>query len=132
MIFKYHIPFPPLNHFVECIIYHSGYSPAHAREKLLPDGMVNLIIDLTEIPKNLYDNDNPSQKTAFRRGWLSGIHQEYLTIDAGQNSAMLVASFKPGKLRSLSIISTIFCCDAASLATNWAEPSPWEPTPLPP
>ncbi len=96
MILKIHIPAPPLNQFVENMVYHCGYNPLHSRERLLPDGSVDIVIDLTEIPKNVYENEDFNRNTAFRRGWISGFRREFISIDAGQNSEMLVIRFKSG------------------------------------
>lgn len=97
MIFKLHIPNPPLNDFVENIIYYSGLCVPHTKEKLLPDGYVELIIDLTETPKHVYDNEDHQSTRAYRKGWLSGIRREFITIEVAHNSSMMVARFKPGR-----------------------------------
>src|SRR6266850_35326 len=38
--------------FVENLWFYSGLDPDHSKEKLLPDAAVELIIDLTDWPKN--------------------------------------------------------------------------------
>lgn len=98
MIFRLHTPEPPLNNFVENIIYYSGLCVPHTKEKLLPDGFIELIIDLTETPKRVYENeDHQKTRTAYRKGWLSGIRKEFITIEVAHNSSMMVARFKPGR-----------------------------------
>lgn len=93
MIFKLHIPKPPLNQFIENIVYYSGYNPEHGKDRLLPDGSIELVIDLMEGPQHVYDNDDYKKKTAYRKGWISGVKREYITIDSGQNSSMMVVRF---------------------------------------
>lgn len=97
MIFKLHIPVRPLNTFVENIVYYSGYCPPHAKDKLLPDGYIDLVIDLTEVPKHVYDNLDHERKTAYRKGWVSGVRREFITIDSGYDSSMMVVRFRPGR-----------------------------------
>ena len=41
-------PGPPLNQFVEMIWTLAGEGQAHARERLLPDGSVELVVDLAQ------------------------------------------------------------------------------------
>lgn len=97
MIFEIHIPQPPLNTFIENIVYYSGYCPPHQKEKLLPDGYIDLIIDLTDVPKHVYDNVNHDRKIRYRKGWVSGVRREFITIDAGYDSSMMVVRFRPGR-----------------------------------
>lgn len=96
MIFKLHIPKPPLSQFIENIVYYSGYSPEYNKERLLPDGSIEMVIDLQVGAKHVYDNEDYSKKTAYRKGWISGVKREYITIEAGQNSSMMVIRFHNG------------------------------------
>lgn len=97
MIFLLHTPGSPLNEFVENIIYYSGYCPLHTKEKLLPDGYIDLVIDLTDEPKHLYDNLDYEKRVAYRKGWVSGVRRDFITIDAGYDSSMIVVHFRPGR-----------------------------------
>lgn len=92
----FHTPPEPIGQYVQQYIYHQGLVFPYSIERLVPDGTVNIIFDLTEEPKYIYDGDTlaPVQKCA--RVWLSGMHTDYLAISAAQNSEMLVVSFKPG------------------------------------
>lgn len=97
MIFKLHIPKAPLSQFVENIVYYSGYNPLHSKERLLPDGSIEMVIDLDESAKHVYDNEDYNKKTAYRKGWISGIKKEFITIESGQNSSMMVVRFRDGR-----------------------------------
>ena len=44
MIFETKIPEPPLDQYVQNIVYYSGYSPVHAMERFFPDGTTNLVL----------------------------------------------------------------------------------------
>ncbi|MFN0037196.1 MAG: helix-turn-helix domain-containing protein [Saprospiraceae bacterium] len=94
--FHIHQPTFPLNLAVEKIIFYEGYSPPHHKERLLPDGGIDLVIDLTQVPKNLYNNEDFGRYTSFKKSWISGIRREFITIDAGQNSSMMVVRFRAG------------------------------------
>lgn len=96
MILHLHSPGPPLDRFVELITYFEDYQPGHTKEKLLPDGAVEIIVDLTDTPKRLYDRNDLSRGTAFRRAWISGMRRNWIVIEAGANSSMAVIRFKPG------------------------------------
>ncbi len=95
MIFKRHIPATPLNSFVEFLWFYDGFAPDHTKEKLLPDGTMELIIDLRDHPKHTYDPRSLKEKRAFRKSWLSGMHHDYIVISALPGS-MMGAHFRPG------------------------------------
>ena len=91
-----HVPPLPLSRYVEWFWYYRDFVPDHDREHVLPNGSFELIINLEERPRRLFDRQNPSQHQSFRRGWLSGVHTEYLIIDALRNSTMMGVHFRPG------------------------------------
>lgn len=97
MILQFHIPPPPLTHYVELITYYKGYNPPHTIERLLPDGGIDLIIDLTSVPKYIYDNESLTEIQSCKRAWISGMRTEYISIQArAAESEMLVIRFRPG------------------------------------
>ncbi len=83
--------------FVESFIYHKGYFPEHSYERFLPDGNVQIIFDLTDYPKYIYDNESLKEIQACTNVWFSGFRTEPITIPAGENSEMLVVNFQMGK-----------------------------------
>ena len=98
MIFKFHIPVSPLDLFIENIVYiRDEGDVAHNIERLLPDGNVVLIIDLTSEPKYIYDDETLQPVQACHKAWFSGIHSKGLLIPAGQNADQMVITFKKGK-----------------------------------
>lgn len=96
MIFQTYIPKPPLNQFVECFIYHEAFNPAHSVDRFLPDGNVEIIIDLHDQPQFIYDNDSLKEIQACHHVWASGVRTEPITIPSGKESAMFIISFKKG------------------------------------
>lgn len=97
MILQFHIPPLPLTNYVELITYYKGYNPPHTIERLLPDGGIDLIIDLTNVPKYIYDNYTLTEIQSCKRAWISGMRTEYISIQArAAESEMLVIRFRPG------------------------------------
>lgn len=96
MLLHLHRPGPPLDRFVELVTYFDGYTPEHTKEKLLPDGAVEIIIDLTDTPKRLYDANDHSRYIEFRRAWISGMRRGWIVIEAAPASSMAVIRFRPG------------------------------------
>jgi AraC-like DNA-binding protein len=94
-----HQPGPPLDRFVELVTYYADFRPDHSMERLLPDGAVELIVDLTDTPKKLHDPDDPTRFRSFRGAWLSGMRHESIVIEAAQGASMAVIRFRPGGAR---------------------------------
>jgi AraC-like DNA-binding protein len=89
-------PHPPLARHVEWLWYYADFMPDHDREHVLPDGSFDLIINLEDRPRKLFDREQAGRFNSFKRGWLSGAHAEFLVIDALPCSSMIGAHFKPG------------------------------------
>src|SRR3954451_14054 len=89
------MPGPPLSSFVELLWIYEDYVPGHCKEKLLPDGSMEMIIDLRDHPKHTYDPSDLTRATAYRKYWLSGMHDDYIVIEASPGSMMGV-HFRPG------------------------------------
>lgn len=97
MIFKHHIPKYPLNLFIEDFVYYKDYNPVHSIDRFLPDGNINVVIDLTDYPKFIYDNHTLKEIQACRNVWFSGIRSRYITIPSGRDSEMFIINFQKGK-----------------------------------
>ena len=95
MNFELQTPPYPLNQFIESVLYYDNYQPTHQIERLLPDGSVNLIIELTGIDQHVYDNQLLTPAKTHRKAWVSGMHSGYISIDSGYNAAMVIIRFLP-------------------------------------
>ncbi|MEO6013149.1 MAG: helix-turn-helix domain-containing protein [Devosia sp.] len=109
--FAMHFPKPPLDRHVESLTFYSGFAPQHDREKLLPDGAIQIIVDLTDTPKKLYAGETSDIAVDFSKAWISGMHRRWIVIEAQQAASMLVIRFRPGG-------SLAFVPHAASAFTN--------------
>ena len=95
MIYRIHKPGLPLSQFIDFFFYYEGFHAEHSMEKLLPDGSIDLLIDLTETPKKLYNNEEATSYTTFKKSWISGMKTNYILIDASVSN-MVGVHFKPG------------------------------------
>lgn len=96
MIFHTVVPEPPLDTFIERFIYYSDYKPDHAIDRFLPDGNVEIIIDLTEKPQSIYDNLTLKEIQVCKACWASGVRTEPISIPSGADSTMFIIAFKKG------------------------------------
>jgi AraC-like DNA-binding protein len=97
LISKIHIPTFPLSQFIDHFFYYAGYNPEHSVDRLLPDGEVQIIFDLTDYPKYIYDNDSLKEIQSCQNVWFSGFRTEPITIPSGKESEMLIVQFKKGR-----------------------------------
>ncbi|OEK01492.1 AraC family transcriptional regulator [Roseivirga sp. 4D4] len=95
MIFEFHRLTPPLDQWIESIFYYKDFQPDHSIERVVPTGHVFIIFELDGIKRNTFDNESLVVKDTFEKVWISGVHKNYLSISAHQDSEMLVIQFKP-------------------------------------
>ncbi|TYP72129.1 helix-turn-helix domain-containing protein [Aquimarina intermedia] len=94
MIFENHILEKPLAAYIESIFYYKGYKPDHSVERVVPTGHVFIIFELNGFEYHTFDSDTLQPNGSYKNVWVSGMHKEYLSISAHQNSEMLVIQFK--------------------------------------
>jgi len=95
MIYRLRVPGAPLAPFVENLWFYQDLEVDHTREKLLPDASMELIIDLGEGAKKLYDGDGTGY-TGYNRCWVNGMQRQYLVIGAERGASMMGAHFRTG------------------------------------
>src|SRR5690349_7456889 len=84
------IPPPPLADFITHFTYYKNYTPDHRIDRFLPNGNIEIVIDLTDEPKFIYDNDTLCEIQACKKIWISGIRTQFITIPSGRDSEMFV------------------------------------------
>ncbi len=95
MIFENNILQPPLNKFIEAMFHFKGFMPDHSIERVVPTGHLFILFELDGIERHTFDNVSLEPNGTFSKVWISGIHKNYLSISAPQNSEMFVIQFKP-------------------------------------
>ena len=84
-----------LARYVESVFHFKDFVPDHSIERVVPTGHVYLIFELDGIPRHTFDNETLKPNKTFTRVWVSGMHRQYLSISAHQDSEMFVIQFKP-------------------------------------
>ncbi len=96
MIHKLHFPQPPLSQFVENMWLVEGFATDYTREKILPDGAIELIIDLDTQPKSIFADEASESFRTVKKAWISGERTRYIVIGAESNQSMVGIRFRPG------------------------------------
>ncbi len=95
MIFETHIVNTPLDKFIESVFYFKNFMPEHSIERVVPTGHLFIIFELDGFQRNTFDSETLKPNGNFSKVWISGMHKNYLSISAHQNSEMFVIQFKP-------------------------------------
>lgn len=89
-------PGPPLSGFVEVLWSFQGVAPSHKLERLLPDGSVELVIDLAEDRTRIYDRYDHQRSETLPGCIVSGPHSQFFIIDTAGQCSTVGVHFKPG------------------------------------
>lgn len=88
-------PGPPLSRFVEQIWYYQNDPQPQAKERLMPDGCMSLVINVAENETRLYDPDDTSRRTTLGPVSLTGPRTYSIAIDTDEQACVVGISFRP-------------------------------------
>lgn len=95
MIFESHQLPNQLSKYVESVFHFKGFMPDHSIERVVPTGHIFLIFELDGMVRKTFDNETLEPNNTYEKVWISGVHKNYISISAHENSEMLVIQFKP-------------------------------------
>lgn len=95
MLSRIRKPAPPLSRFVDDIWYYQNDPRPHAKERLMPDGCVSLVINLAEDCIRLYDPDDTRKVRVMDGCSLSGPQTKSFAIDTDEQTLVVGISFHP-------------------------------------
>jgi len=89
-------PPAPLDRFVEVIWVMEAPAAPHAKERLLPDGSVELVFDLGSGRFPIFTNEALTHREFFRDCVVCGPHSQAFGIDTSSGTNVAGVHFKPG------------------------------------
>jgi AraC-like DNA-binding protein len=89
-------PSPPLDRFIEVIWVMETPATPHSKERLLPDGSVELVFDLGSGCFPIFTNETLTQQQSFRDSVVCGPHSQAFGIDTSKGTNVAGVHFKPG------------------------------------
>ncbi len=114
-------PAAPLNEFVERIWLVSG-AQSPRRERILPSGTIELVINLLEDQVRIDQTMHCAQVQTLSGAVVSGAYSAAFVIDAIQHAAMIGVHFRPGgAFAVLGVPSAEFTDAHLDLATLWGD-----------
>jgi AraC-like DNA-binding protein len=96
MLMRARSPGAPLATFVEALWALECSGLPHSRERLLPEGSAEIVINLKEDAVEVFDRSNPVRALRFPTGVVCGPHSEYFLIDSAAETSVVGAHFRPG------------------------------------
>ncbi|HJZ58304.1 MAG TPA: DUF6597 domain-containing transcriptional factor [Gemmataceae bacterium] len=95
MFYHSHTPAPPLGQFVERF-WSCADTPEHTRERILPSGTIELVVNLCDDEIRVYDPSNPGRCRRLSGTVVSGAYGGYFVIDPSQHASIAGVHFRPG------------------------------------
>lgn len=89
-----HVPCAPLGRFIQFIWIARGMQ-AHKRERVLPNGVIELIVNLGS-PHKVLERDDYAREALYRDCWVAGIQNRHLVIEAVRETDLVGIRFRPG------------------------------------
>jgi AraC-like DNA-binding protein len=95
MLYRAHIPAPPLDQHVD-YLWSLSDAPPHRQERILPAGTLELVINLHEDEFRIYDALHPERCRRLPGAIVSGAYSGYFVIDTREHASVIGAHFRPG------------------------------------
>ena len=95
MLHRTYIPRPPLSDFVADIWLYEGYSSPHFRERILPSGTIELVINLQEDELRIYDARKEECCKRLSGALVSGAYSGFFVTDTTEEKSIMGVHFKP-------------------------------------
>src|SRR5471032_2298467 len=93
--YRYRPP-PPLADFVDVFWYFEGSGSAHAKERLLPTGTIELVINLGEDETRTFDPQDTKRCCRGPGSVIIGAHSGCFVIDTSMQQTVVGVHFRPG------------------------------------
>ena len=125
MLLLKHKPARPLSDFVDVLWLYEGYDVPHERERLLPDGTVELVVNLREDCCRVYDPQHPHLFSTIPGCVVSGPRTEFFVIDTAGEASTIGVHFRPGgAFPFLKVPPTELTDQSVALECLWGRGSP--------
>jgi AraC-like DNA-binding protein len=119
MFLRTHKPGPPLDEYIDRFWLVSD-TPAHPRERILPSGTVELVINLSDDEIRIFDPSRPDRARRYPGAVVSGPYRGCFLIDPIQHAAMVGVHFRPGRAAGVLGVPASELADAhVALESLW-------------
>ena len=96
MFLRTYVPGPPLDEYIDRFWYCSDI-PSHPRERILPSGTVEMVINLTDDEIRIYNPSHPNRGRRYPGAVVSGPYSNFFLIDPLVHASIIGVHFQPGR-----------------------------------
>jgi hypothetical protein len=96
MLHLFYAPISPLLDFVDNFWLYDGYTQPHFKERILPSGTIELVINLRDDELRIYDAAQPERCNRFSGALVSGAYGGFFVIDTAEEVSIMGVHFKAG------------------------------------
>jgi hypothetical protein len=96
MLFRSYTPSPPPRDFVADLWLYDGYTGPHSRERILPSGTLELVVNLRDDELRIYDAERPDRCKRLSGALVSGAYGGFFVSDTAEEASIMGAHFRPG------------------------------------
>jgi AraC-like DNA-binding protein len=119
MLYRSTIPAPPLDAFVENL-WSLSDAPCHTRERILPSGTFELVINLREDEFRIHDATEGGSCRRMPGAIVSGAYRRFFVIDTLAHASVIGVHFRPGgAARFLGVPAGALADDHVELGALW-------------
>lgn len=123
LLHRTHTPASPLADFIEDFWLYDEYEPRHLKERILPSGTVELVINLRDNELRIYDRARPGVCERRSGAIVSGAYDRFFVIDTAEEASLLGVHFKPaGAFPFLGLPASELVDAHVDLETLWGRP----------
>lgn len=91
-----YIPQFPLSDYVYMLWSWEGYHPPHPKERILPGGFMEMVINLADEPLTLRYGADQLRPNHFYGPIVAGPRSDFFVVDTARPASILAVYFKPG------------------------------------
>jgi hypothetical protein len=125
MVFRSYVPARPLGDFIDDFWLYDDYAPPHFKERILPSGTTELVINLRDDEFRIYDRERPGRCERFSGAIVSGTYGGFFVIDTLEETSLIGMHFKPGGAFPFTGLPASELVDAhVDLDTLWGQVFP--------
>jgi AraC-like DNA-binding protein len=96
MFLRTYTPGPPLDEYIDRFWLCSD-TPPHPRERILPNGTVQLVINLSDDEIRVFDASDPARPRRYSGAAVAGPYSNYFVIDPLVHASIIGVYFRPGR-----------------------------------
>jgi AraC-like DNA-binding protein len=96
MLYRSYTAASPLSGFIDDVWLYDDYYPTHLKERILPSGTIELVINLRGNELRIYDRVRAGFCERFSGAIVSGTYDRFFVIDTAEEASLLGVHFRPG------------------------------------